>query len=147
MSLWPNKIHVSIHDIHDVIFSRAVITSLLVAKRNKNKRIEVEMVKSCSAVNCSKRCVKGNKIPFYTLPKDDERRMKWLTFLNRKKGTLPKPVYICGEHFVTGQKSNDKNHPDYVPSIAKSKPNIATSAPLISTSLKRSMRYRKILST
>ena len=83
----------------------------------------------------------------YTLPKDDERRMKWLTFLNRKKGTLPKTVYICGEHFVTGQKSNDKNHPDYVPSIAKRKPNIATSAPLISTSLKRSMRYRKILST
>ena len=64
-----------------------------------------------------------------------------------KEGTLPKTVYICGEHFVTGQKSNDKNHPDYVPSITKSKPNIATSAPLISTSLKRSMRYRKILST
>ena len=108
------------------------------------------MVKSCSAVNCTKRCVKGNKVPFYTLPKDINRRFKWLTFLNRKKGALPKTVHICGEHFISGQKSNDKNHPDFVPTISKvykHKPNVAPKLPLLSSSLQRSMRYRKIIFT
>ncbi|XP_066913333.1 uncharacterized protein [Clytia hemisphaerica] len=108
------------------------------------------MPKSCSVFNCTNRYVsnkvvitektkKSHKnIPFHTLPTDEERRLKWIAFINRKKGTLPETVYVCGEHFITGKKSNDKNHPDYVPTInviKKLQSSSSTTNPLPSTNL------------
>ena len=26
-------------------------------------------------------------------------------------------VYVCSEHFITGEPVNRKNHPDYIPSV------------------------------
>lgn len=110
------------------------------------------MPKSCSVINCTNRFAKKNKIPFHTLPKEEERRLKWIAFINRKEGTLPAMVYVCGEHFITGKKSNDKNHPDFVPTINKptsSKKSSASKSPskllASSSSLRRAMRHKKIL--
>jgi len=75
------------------------------------------MPNSCSVINCTNRFAKWKNIPFFTLPTEEERRLKWLAFINRKRGTLPKKVFVCGKHFITGKKSNDKNHPDFVPSV------------------------------
>ena len=45
----------------------------------------------------------GCVTPFYRIPRNKDRKRRWLTFLCRK--TLPniEYMYVCGEHFVTGK--------------------------------------------
>ena len=45
----------------------------------------------------------GCVTPFYRIPRNKDRKRRWLTFLCRK--TLPNVeyMYVCGEHFVTGK--------------------------------------------
>ena len=81
------------------------------------------MPKSCSVINCSNRYVKWKRIPFFTLPTVEDLRLKWLAFIDRKKETLPKEVYVCDNHFITGKISNDKINPDFVPSVQASSKN------------------------
>lgn len=144
------------------------------------------MVKTCSVVNCPNRYISKKlaesgvkkkykaykNIPFHTLPVEEERRIKWIAFINRKPGTLPKEVYVCGEHFELGRKSNDSTHTDYIPTIP-AKPELTTTTTTTqstssssctpskskrktpkktpsklhsaSSSLKRTMRHKKIL--
>ena len=60
-----------------------------------------------------------DKVPFYKFPTDKDRRAAWVAFVNRKKLPNLDTSYICGHHFITGKKSQDKIHPDWVPSINK----------------------------
>ena len=81
------------------------------------------MVRSCSVVNCKNRKTKNSKLSFHRLPREENRRRKWLTFLNWKADNPhnTENILVCGDHFLTGVKSEDKNHPDYVPSLNKDK--------------------------
>ena len=107
------------------------------------------MVRSCSAPNCESRANKGNKIPFYHLPVDKDRRMKWIKFLNRKN--LPKLEYVlvCGRHFKSGCKSNDKLNPDFIPSISLSSLSSKRASPkkmhIIAKIEQRNERHKRLL--
>ncbi|KAI2796659.1 hypothetical protein BLOT_015670, partial [Blomia tropicalis] len=62
------------------------------------------------------------KIRFYSFPSEQERRNVWVKFVSRsnKDGSdwIPsKHSKICSEHFLSGFKTNDENHPSFNPSI------------------------------
>nr|XP_023698430.1 THAP domain-containing protein 2-like [Paramormyrops kingsleyae] len=75
------------------------------------------MVKSCCATDCTNRYSKKSELSFYRLPKNKERRIKWITAMRRNNWNPGSETWICGFHFVSGKKSDDPLHPDYVPSI------------------------------
>jgi len=45
-----------------------------------------------------------------------------MSVVNRKDWTPNEHSWICSEHFISGEKSNDPLSPDYVPSIFKHLP-------------------------
>ena len=54
--------------------------------------------------------------------KSESRTLCWAIAINRKNkdGTLWMPTsfsLICGKHFIGGKPVNDKNYPDFIPSI------------------------------
>ena len=76
------------------------------------------MVKTCSAVGCTKmsgKCERG--ISFYRFPADPEKRAKWVAAVRRENWEPKKSSWICSAHFVSGKKSEDALSPDYVPSV------------------------------
>ena len=75
------------------------------------------MGKCCCAVGCTSRFTKLAGIPFYRFPNDPERRQLWINAVCRKIWTPNEYSWICGRHFISGCKSNDRMSPDYVPSI------------------------------
>ena len=77
------------------------------------------MVKSCCAVGCTNRYTKGAGISFYRFPEHKERREKWIAAIGRKDWVPGEYTWICSQHFISGEKSNDPTSPDYVPSIFK----------------------------
>ncbi|CAC5406744.1 unnamed protein product [Mytilus coruscus] len=81
------------------------------------------MVVSCCVINCTTRFNNSDPKSFYRVPKKpDTRRQLWISAIKRE-GPEGKPWEpadhdrVCYQHFITGQKSNDKTNPDYVPSI------------------------------
>ena len=58
------------------------------------------MVKSCSAVGCEERAVKGSGVHFYCFPADPERRTKWIAAVRRKNWTPGKNSWLCSPHFI-----------------------------------------------
>lgn len=77
----------------------------------------VSMVKSCSAVGCQNRSVKGTSLSFYRFPSDPERRAKWIAAVRRDKWFPTEHSWLCSAHFVSGRKCDDPLSPDFVPSI------------------------------
>ena len=75
-----------------------------------------EMVKSCCAVGCTKRSVKGCGVSFYRFPADVSRRNSWITAINRKNWQPSEYSWLCSSHFISGSKSDDPLSPDYIPS-------------------------------
>ncbi|XP_061569360.1 THAP domain-containing protein 1-like [Cololabis saira] len=75
------------------------------------------MGKSCCAVGCKRRFCKNSELSFYRLPKNNLKREQWIAALGRTDWTPGKETWICGSHFVSGKKSDDFLHPDYVPSL------------------------------
>ena len=45
----------------------------------------------------------GCVTPFYRIPRNKDRKRRWLTFLCRKTFPNVEYMYVCGEHFVTGK--------------------------------------------
>ncbi|XP_044749195.1 THAP domain-containing protein 2-like isoform X2 [Coccinella septempunctata] len=58
------------------------------------------MVKSCAAINCTKRFKKGENIKFHKFPKDEVLRKKWLLAVRRKDFIPKDSSLICSKHFV-----------------------------------------------
>ncbi|XP_028274010.1 protein ALP1-like isoform X2 [Parambassis ranga] len=75
------------------------------------------MGKSCCVVGCKNRFNKNSELSFHRLPKCRERRSKWIAAIRRKNWNPAAETWICGRHFVSGKKSNDPLHPDYVPCL------------------------------
>ncbi|KAK7119636.1 hypothetical protein R3I94_021456 [Phoxinus phoxinus] len=75
------------------------------------------MGKSCSAIDCKNRFNKKSNLSFYRLPKAKEKRTKWIAALCRNNWNPGSETWICSCHFVSGKKSDDPLHPDYVPSL------------------------------
>ncbi|XP_049452559.1 uncharacterized protein LOC125901159 [Epinephelus fuscoguttatus] len=88
------------------------------------------MVDSCCAPGChNSRHAKGRA--FYRIPKDPERRQRWITAIKRARSEQKKTerwepkgngFRLCSDHFISGKKSNNPLLPDYVPSIFKHVP-------------------------
>ena len=75
------------------------------------------MGKSCCAVGCTNRYSKTSAISVYGFPTDPERRRQWIAAVDRKDWVPTEHSWICGAHFVSGCKSNDRISPDYIPSV------------------------------
>ena len=60
------------------------------------------MPSSCCAVECTKRHRKGKGVGFYRIPKDPERRRRWVAAIRRVKWQPNEGTRLCGLHFVSG---------------------------------------------
>lgn len=54
-------------------------------------------------------------IDFLMIP--EEEQCAWITAVNRKEWVPNEHLWLCSEHFVSGEKSNDPLSPDYAPTI------------------------------
>lgn len=88
------------------------------------------MPKGCCVAGCTANSVKNKGLKFHVVPLSGPRREEWLKAIGRcdvspdgivnlEKLWEPKSnyTYVCGRHFITGEKSNDQTEPDYIPSI------------------------------
>ncbi|KAG5264187.1 hypothetical protein AALO_G00273140, partial [Alosa alosa] len=86
------------------------------------------MVDYCCAPGCqnSRGKTKTKGKSFYRIPKDPERRNKWIAAIKRARGVLNKTerweptsngFRLCSDHFISGAKSENPLSPDYIPSI------------------------------
>ncbi|KAK7938815.1 hypothetical protein WMY93_002141 [Mugilogobius chulae] len=84
------------------------------------------MPKTCCVPFCTSNNKKNPGLRFSMFPtmnRDQPRRDLWLQTIRgvseKQKRWNPenKFLYVCGLHFITGFHVNDKDHPDYVPSI------------------------------
>ncbi|XP_045194227.2 THAP domain-containing protein 2-like [Mercenaria mercenaria] len=80
------------------------------------------MPNHCCAVGCSNHGRMLKKLSFFTFPKDDERREKWISAVKRVNpdGTKWQPnkyTVLCSDHFIQGKPNRDPAHPDFVPSL------------------------------
>ena len=77
------------------------------------------MVKSCCAVGCTNRHLKGTTLSFYRFPVDPDRRGRQIAAIKRENWEPAEYSFVCSTRFVTGKKSQDPLSPDFVPSIFK----------------------------
>uniref|UniRef100_A0A3Q2QEP7 Uncharacterized LOC105920141 n=1 Tax=Fundulus heteroclitus TaxID=8078 RepID=A0A3Q2QEP7_FUNHE len=82
------------------------------------------MPTTCCVPGCTQRHSKSSNVRFFRIPKDEERKNKWMIAMKRTQADNPKrlrePSYhnrICSLHFISGEPSTDVNHPDFVPTI------------------------------
>ena len=75
------------------------------------------MVKSCCVVGCHNVFKADSNIKFHRFPKDEERRAKWIAAVRRQNWTPNDNTWICSQHFVNGEKSNNPLAPNYSPTI------------------------------
>ncbi|XP_077080745.1 uncharacterized protein LOC143733085 [Siphateles boraxobius] len=73
----------------------------------------------CCAVSCdnSKSQRNDKKLKFYNIPKNPERRQKWISAIKRDHWTPTEHSRLCSEHFISGTKSDNPLNPNYVPSL------------------------------
>ncbi|XP_060908623.1 THAP domain-containing protein 11-like isoform X3 [Labrus mixtus] len=75
------------------------------------------MVKSCCVLSCKNAFTKDSDLSFQRIPRDPEARRKWLSAIRRNNWNPGEDTWICGCHFVSGKRSYDPRHPDFVPSL------------------------------
>ena len=75
------------------------------------------MVKKCCAVGCHNAYRKDSGIHFYRFPTDPERRSKWIAAVSRENWQPNEYSWLCSEHFVSGEKSNNPLAPNYIPTL------------------------------
>ena len=59
----------------------------------------------------------GSNIKFHQFPKDEGRRAKWTAAVRRENWTPNDNTWICSQHFVNREKSNNPLVPNYIPTI------------------------------
>ena len=59
---------------------------------------------------------KMSRIPFYRFPTNPER-CQWIAAVDHEHWIPTEHSWICGAHFISGCKNNDRVSPDYVPSV------------------------------
>ena len=80
------------------------------------------MPTTCAVFGCHNRQTRGIKRSFYRIPRDCDRRRRWLAFIGRRNedGSPWEPGTgdrVCSDHFLLKKKSNLSTNPDYVPSV------------------------------
>uniref|UniRef100_A0AAQ4S001 THAP domain-containing protein 1 n=1 Tax=Gasterosteus aculeatus aculeatus TaxID=481459 RepID=A0AAQ4S001_GASAC len=84
------------------------------------------MVDNCCAPGCTKKRGKNKGTSFYRVPKNAERRAKWISAIKRARSKQNKTerwdppavgFCLCTDHFISGRKSDNPLSPDFVPSI------------------------------
>ena len=85
----------------------------------------------CCVVDCHKSTVRDKESVrfFKVLRANEEQSNLWIKAINRENpdGSEWKPsksTLICSDHFVSGTYSNDKDHPDYIPTKFPSGSNV-----------------------
>ena len=58
------------------------------------------MGKKCSVVGCFTNYAGYDRGTVFSLPQDEEQRMKWIKFLNREDASSLKKIQICYKHFA-----------------------------------------------
>ena len=77
------------------------------------------MVKTCAVPNCKRKWDSEDETSFYRFPKKEERREKWVRAIfgaNNPQENLDSK-WVCGQHFISGKKNKNNDHPDFVPTI------------------------------
>ena len=79
---------------------------------------------TCCVVGCNRNKVRDkDEVSFFKFPtKNLEKRQLWIEAVNRKNpdGSVWEPTkwsLVCSEHFVGGWHREERNHPDYKPTI------------------------------
>ncbi|XP_055012542.1 uncharacterized protein LOC129409806 [Boleophthalmus pectinirostris] len=84
------------------------------------------MVDNCCAPGCTNKRGKKKGTSFYRIPKDAERRAKWISAIKRARSQQKKTerwdppavgFRLCSDHFISGRKSDNPWSPDFIPSI------------------------------
>ncbi|ROL48786.1 THAP domain-containing protein 11 [Anabarilius grahami] len=84
------------------------------------------MVDNCCAPGCTNKRGKKKGTSFYRIPKDVERRAKWISAIKRARSKQNKTerwdppavgFRLCSDHFISGRKMDNPLSPDFVPSI------------------------------
>ena len=68
-------------------------------------------------MGCHNKYKKDSGIQFYRIPKDPDRRARWIAAISRKDWSPSEFTWLCSEHFISKHKSDNPLSPDYVPSI------------------------------
>ena len=72
----------------------------------------------CLVEQCKNKPGIGASTSFFYIPRNANRQEQWLQALSLKVvPKLPHKHIVCGDHFVTGKRSDDPNHPNFTPSI------------------------------
>uniref|UniRef100_A0A3B4ALK8 THAP domain-containing protein 1 n=1 Tax=Periophthalmus magnuspinnatus TaxID=409849 RepID=A0A3B4ALK8_9GOBI len=56
----------------------------------------------CCAVGCKNNKSQKNGIIFYNIPKDPERRLRWIAAIARENWSPNNNSRLCSQHFVSG---------------------------------------------
>ncbi|XP_066941608.1 uncharacterized protein [Macrobrachium rosenbergii] len=79
------------------------------------------MVSTCCVPDCKNKRIKQSSqhVRFYRIPKYNlERRAKWIQAIGRGEDWRPTAFSrVCSDHFILGEKSDNKLSPNYVPCI------------------------------
>ena len=80
------------------------------------------MPTTCAVFGCHNRQTKKIKRSFYRIPRDSDRRRRWLAFIGRRNedGSPWEPGTgdrVCSDHFLSKKKSDLSTNPDYIPSV------------------------------
>uniref|UniRef100_A0A673JN47 THAP-type domain-containing protein n=1 Tax=Sinocyclocheilus rhinocerous TaxID=307959 RepID=A0A673JN47_9TELE len=57
----------------------------------------------CCAVCCDNSKSQSNGLTFYNIPKNTERRQKWIAAIKRDHWTPTEHSRLCSEHFILGK--------------------------------------------
>ena len=73
----------------------------------------------CCVIGCHRSTVRDKgKVSFFNFPtKNQEKRQLWIRAVNRSNWEPKKWTKICSDHFVGGRHREERDHPDYKPSI------------------------------
>ena len=74
---------------------------------------------NCCVVGCHRDTVRDKgKVNFFNFPtKNQEKRQLWIKAVNRSNWEPKKHTRICSDHFVGERHREERDHPDYQPSL------------------------------